>query len=143
MKGIDADKNLNTDEERDKAKAIIGQFLQVAEDTVKGGKSDAGAVLLLKPKSLSFGVGGLVADGNKLAGALKDLVAFAKDKSVPLPEVKFDAEKHAGVTFHTVSIPLQTSKEEAQVLLGDPLQVVVGTGAKSAYLAFGQDRWNC
>ena len=139
MKGIESDKNLHTDQERDKAKAIVGQLLQVAEDTVKGGKSDAGAVLLLKPKSLSFGVGGLVADGTKLADALKDLVAFAKDKAAPLPEVKFDAEKHAGVTFHTASIPLQTSKEEARVLLGDPLQVVVGTGAHSAFLAFGQE----
>jgi hypothetical protein len=43
------------------------------------------------------------------------------------------------VTFHTAAIPLKSPPDEAKQLLGESLQVVVGTGAKSVYVSLGKD----
>jgi hypothetical protein len=139
MKGIDQDGNLAGDDERQRVKKIVNQLLDVADATVKLGQTDAGAVLLLKPDALNFAAGGLVADGKKLAQILKELAKFAKEKDANFPDIRFDASTYQGVTFHTAAIPLKTPPDEAKQLLGESLQVVVGTGAKSLYVSLGKD----
>ena len=139
MKGIDKDDNLNNDQERQTAKDIINQLLDVADETIKAAKTDGGGVLVLKPGSLALAAGGFVADGPQLADALKKLAKLAQSKDPNFPGVNFDVETYRDVTFHTVSIPLRTGQEEVRRVLGDPMSVVVGTGKESAYVAFGQD----
>jgi hypothetical protein len=139
MKGIAEDTKLADDQERKRAQKIVGQFLDLFEDTVKLGKIDAGAVLMLQPDAMNFAIGGSVSDGKKLADAAKKLAKFAQEKSPEFPDIKFDAQTYQGVTFHTVGIPLPGSQEPAQKLLGDTLQLIIGTGAKSAYLAAGKE----
>ena len=139
LKGIAEDTKLADDQERKRAEKIVGQFLDLFESTVKLGKTDAGAVLMLQPDAMNFAVGGLISDGKKLADAVKQLAKFAQEKSSEVPEIKFDAQTYEGVTFHTVAIPLPGSQEPAQKLLGDTLQLIIGTGAKSAYLAAGKE----
>jgi len=100
---------------------------------------DAGATLVLKPGSLAFAGGGFVADGVKLAETLKKLAEFAAQKDPNFPGVNFDAETYEGVTFHTAKIPLRGADSKAREILGDPLELVIGTAKTSAYVAFGKD----
>lgn len=139
MEGIAKDKNLVNDEERQRARDIVNQFFAVAESNVKAGKTDMGAVIELKSQEMAVALGGRVAEGAKLEDAVKKLVAFAQQKRPNFPDVKFDAEKYQGVTFHKTSVPMPQARSEARRLLGDPLQVVVGTGEHSAYVAVGRD----
>jgi hypothetical protein len=53
--------------------------------------------------------------------------------------LKFNAAKHKDVDLHTFSVPIPDDEEQAQKVFGDALEVVVGTGAKSAYIAFGEE----
>ncbi len=139
MKGIDEDDDLATDEDRETAKEIIGKFLSIAEQTVKAKTVNCGGVLVLKPNSLAAALGGFVADGNALEQAIDELWEFAKQKDPNTPDLKFDTQTYQGVKLHTTNVPLKDQKEEAREVLGDPLEVVVGVGEESAYLAFGKD----
>lgn len=139
MKGIEQDGNLANDEERQTAKAIINQLLDVADATVKAASTDCGAALVLKPGELGFVAGGFVADGEKLADAIKKLAGLAAKKDPNFPGVNFDAEKYEGVTFHTAKIPLRNANEQVRTILGEPMELVIGTGKTSAYVAFGKD----
>lgn len=139
MKGIEKDGNLANDDERQTAKAIVNQLLDVADATVKAAKMDCGARLVLKPGSLGFAAGGFVADGEKVADAVKKLAAFAAKKDPNFPGINFDAETCQGVAFHTAKIPLRGADSKARDILGDPLELVIGTGKTSAYVAFGKD----
>lgn len=139
MQGIEQDGNLANDDERQTVKTIVNQLLDIADETVKAGKMDLGATLVLKPGSLAFAGGGFVADGTKLAEALKKLAEFAAQKDPNFPGVKFDAETYEGVTFHIAQIPLQDADSKAREILGDPLELVIGTAKTSAYVAFGKD----
>lgn len=138
MKSIEDDDDLENDEERKTAKAIINQLIDVAEQSIKAGKMDGGAVLVLKPDALTVAAGGFVADGSKLEDALKQLVHFAQTKDRKLAEAEFTSIEHRGVTIHSTTIPLDTSKEEAKQLLGERLEVSCGIGKHSAYGAFGK-----
>ncbi len=139
MRGIENDGNLANDDERQTVKAIANQLLDIADETVKAAKMDAGAALVLKEGSLAFAGGGFVADGVKLAETLKKLAEFAAQKDPNFPGVNFDAETYEGVTFHTAKIPLQGADSKAREILGDPLELVIGTAKTSAYVAFGKD----
>jgi hypothetical protein len=139
MKGIDQDGNLSNDEERQTAKTVVNELLDVADATVKAAKMDCGAALVLKPGSLGFVAGGFVADGQKIAEAVKKLAGLAATKDPNFPGVNFDAETYEGVKFHTAKIPMRTPNEQVRTILGDPMELVIGTGKQSAYVAFGKD----
>jgi hypothetical protein len=140
MKGIDADEKLTDAAEKDQAKKIIGDFLDLAVSTVEAAKMDAGGCLVLKPEAMTAVVGGFVSDGDKLAATVQALHAFAKSKESKTPNVNFNAETHGGVTLHTASIPLPRNADaNARKTLGDPMDVVIGTGKTSVYLAFGKN----
>jgi len=140
MKGIDKDRKLANDEERQIAKDVVNQLLDVADATVKAANMDVGASLVLKPGSLGLVAGGFVADGEKLADAVKKLAGLAAKKDPNFPGIKFDAETYQGVTFHTAKIPLDKVDDyQVRTILGDPMDVVIGTGKTSAYVAFGKD----
>lgn len=140
MKGLDADPGLTSPEEREVAKKIVGDLLDLAKETVEAGKMDLGGCLVLMPEALTAVIGGFVSDGNKLAATVQELHAFAKTKDARVPNVNFNAATHGGVTFHTASIPLPSDADAtARQVLGDPMEVVIGTGETSAYLALGKD----
>lgn len=140
MEGIERDRKLANDDERQTAKSIVEQLLDVADATVKANKLELGATLMLEPGSLAVVAGGLVADGEKLGDALKKLAAFAARKNPgKMPRIQFDAETHAGVSFHTVQIPLHGADEHVRQILGDPMDCVIGIGKQSAHVAFGKN----
>jgi hypothetical protein len=136
-KQIDDDPNLPP-EKREAAKKVLGQLLDVMEKTLAGGKIDGGAALVLMPKSISLVAGGYVADGAAMEKAIKDLVELGKNEP-NFPEVKFNVSQHAGVQLHTLEHAIPESEAEARELLGEKLQVVIGTGKNSFYVSLGKD----
>lgn len=118
------------------AKKVMGSMFDAMDATIKGGKLDGGAVVLLKGDSYFFAAGGQVADGKKIEESLRTLAELSKDEP-DFPAIKWDAEKHAGVSFHTMSIPVPD--EATQDILGETIEVVLGTSDTSFYIAAGTD----
>lgn len=136
-KKIDDNPNLPP-EKREAAKKVVGQLIDVLEKTLAAGKLDGGAALVLLPKSISFVAGGQVADGQALEKALKDLAELYKDDP-EFPAVMFNAGEHAGVQLHTFTAPIPATEAETRELLGDKLEVVIGTGKNSFFVSVGKD----
>jgi hypothetical protein len=138
-KEIDKDDSLDA-KQRTSAKDLVGQFFGVLTDTLKGGKIDYGAVLMLDEKKLSFASGILVADGKKLETAFAKLVELAKNEP-DFPEVKLNAGKHGNVNLHTIAVDLPAdADEDARAIFGgDKVNIVLGTAPKALYVAFGKD----
>lgn len=138
MEELDGDNTLPNEDAKAAAKDVLGTLLDVLKATVENGKLDFGAVCMLQPGGVKFAAGGYVADGAAVDLAFRKMVDLAKDDP-EFPGVKLDAAKHGDVTFHTMSVPVPEDEAEAKSILGDTLDMVVGAGAKSVYLAFGPD----
>jgi hypothetical protein len=135
-KAIDDEEKLPNDEAKASVKKIVGTLLDSFEATIKTGSIDGGGALQLGD-TLTFAAGGYVADGAQLDKAFRDLVKLA-EKEPDFPGVKFDAAKHKDVRFHTLTVPVKDD-EDAQKVLGENLDIVIGIGPKAGYLAFGAD----
>ncbi len=134
--GIDRDASIPAGDGKTAVKQLASDLIDIAESTIKAGKLDGGAALVLEPNALSFAAGGFVKDGTALETAIKKLVALgAGDPN--FPKVTFDAETHKGIRMHTLAVPVKDDPG-AQKVFGDTLNVTVGIGNQSAYVAFGK-----
>ena len=131
MKGIDADPNAP-----ESLKKIVNSVLDVIDNTVKQGRTDIGATVVLAPESFRFVSGVRVADGRALAEAFQQLFELARHDP-HVPEVKFYAARHHDVDLHTFTVPIAEREKDTRKMLGEQLDVVVGTGTESLYFAFG------
>lgn len=120
------------------AKSIINDLFAALAATMKAGKIDGGASVMLGEKEMSVVAGVLVAEPAKLESSLKKAIEIAKKKDPKFPGVKMDAVKHKSIRFHTMTVPVPSDDEIAKVL-GDKLNVAVGFGTKHVYLAMGTD----
>ena len=138
LKQIDNDSKLPDQNARTAAKDIVGALLDIVKDTVQKGKIDGGAALVLDADAdeVQFVAGGLVADGKKLEATLKKLVELAKNEP-DFPGVKFNADSHKGVSFHTIKVPIDDPY--AAKILGEELEIVIGTGKSSVFVGVGDD----
>lgn len=125
-------------EKRDAAKKVMGQLFDVLEKTQQSGKSDAGAALVLLPKSIAFAMGFYVVDGPALEKALKDAVDLAKGQP-DFPQVQFNAGTHGDVKLHRLTAPVPAHETEMRELIGEKLEIIVGIGPTSIYIAGGKD----
>lgn len=135
-KSIDEESDLPSDEARDAAKKLADKFFAIFNDTVAMGKLDSGATIMLEGKTANIVAGIAVSDGAKLAEALKELAGFAKEDA-NFPKITFDASKHKDVTFHTAKLP-SPPDEKAKKIFGEEIELVIGTGPKSAWVCIGQ-----
>ena len=137
MKHLENNEKLPDESSQKLAKEMVTQVFEAIQATIESGKVDAGATLNLSDKSMALVVGAYVADPKKLEDALKKFAKLA-EKEPNFPGIKFDATQYGGVRFHTTVIPVPADESIAKVL-GDKLDVAVGIGAKSVYLAVGTD----
>ncbi len=138
LKQIEGDENLD-DATRTAARQLVETFFDIARNTVKTGQFDACASLVLKPKSMTLLSAGHVASGSEVEAAVKQLVAMSKTESdFSFANVKFNADQHAGVRFHTMELPIP-GEEYIRKVFGETLQIAVGAADESAYLAMGND----
>ncbi len=149
---LDNDKDLS-DDERAALKEELPLALDLFQQTLKTGKFDSGAALILAPEKLQAALGAYVTDGPAtealitkfvegpaLKGVLKKIV-----RETGGDETSFDGainnvaiEAYKGVNLHQVNIkwPEQVD-EKVRKIFGEPLALYYGTGPKSAYLAVG------
>lgn len=137
MKHLENNEKLPDESSQKLAKEMVTQVFEAIQATIESGKVDVGATLNLSDKSMALVVGAYVADPKKLEDALKKFAKLA-EKEPNFPGIKFDATQYAGVRFHTTVIPVPKDEAISKVL-GDKLDVAVGIGAKSVYLAVGTD----
>lgn len=137
LKHLDESSRLPDDAAKKLAKEMAGQAFDAIKSTIESGKIDAGATLNVGDKSLALVAGAYVSDPKALEEALKKFVKLSENEP-GFPPVKFDAVTHAGVRFHTASIDVPESESISKVL-GGKLDVAVGIGEKSVYLALGTD----
>jgi len=138
---IDKDDDIPNEEMRKLAKGFIGSMVDILSATVETGKVNGGATVLLDADAVQFVAGGHVADGGAVEKELKKLVQMAKeaDAGADLDSIQFNVAKHKDVDLHTFTVPIPENEADARRVLGDRLNVVVGTGPQSAYVAFGKD----
>ncbi|QDU26986.1 hypothetical protein ETAA8_20700 [Anatilimnocola aggregata] len=137
MKQVDNDPQVEADK-RDPLKQAYSDLIDVAVKTVQSGTLDGGAALVLEPANISFVAGGKVADGLALEAAFKKLVEVKKSDP-EFPKATLDVATHAGVKFHTLSVPIPEGEAEMRDFFGPSADVVLGTSGESAYVAFGKN----
>lgn len=124
------------------AEKVLTDLFDVLDKTIDARKTDGGMIVMLEPDSAALVVGGAVADGAKLEGALKTLIQqIAKEQPELAAGIKLDAETYQGVRFHQVTVPLPDDDDTAVVrqLVGESLEIVIGASDGSAYLSAGRD----
>ncbi|MCG8448368.1 MAG: hypothetical protein MI725_02155 [Pirellulales bacterium] len=136
---IDQEAGSASDEDRAVIKSAVDDFLDAFLATLQGGIVDGGAVLNLAPNSATLVAGGLVGDPGKVESGLKKLTELAEKEDSDFPGVQWNADSHADVQFHTMSVPIPADEQEPRQLFGDTLNVAVGIGQKSAFFALGRD----
>lgn len=136
-KAIDEDGNIEAGK-KDSYKEIANKVIDVLTSTVKAGKLDGGAALVLEPKNINFIAGGHVADGAALEAAFRKIAEVGKDDP-EFPKVTFDVATHGGTKFHTIAYPIPESEPEMRDFFGPTMDIVLGTHANHVYIAFGKN----
>ena len=127
------------------AKKLAGDLMDVVAKTLDAGKVDFAASLKLQPKVFSLVAGMQIAAGDKLESVIKQLVAeVGKDNPAAAGLIKLDAEKHGGVRFHVLSVPISMmddaeGRKKLGALVGDNLDMVIGISDTKLFLAMGRD----
>jgi hypothetical protein len=137
-KKIDHSDKVQDDEARTALKGAVSDFFDAVLDTIKAGQFDGGASLQLGADSMTLVAGTHVQDSAKIESALKKFETAAK-KSPEFPGIKWNAANHAGVNYHTITVPVPEDKKSPRQLLGSELNVAIGIGPQAVYLAAGKD----
>jgi hypothetical protein len=137
-KKVDAYEGIEDAATREAAKAAGSDLLDAFEATIMAGEIDGGAALQVRPGSLTVVAGVHVKDSSKVESGLKKLEANAK-KSPEFPGIQWNAASHAGVNFHTLTMPLTEDLESPRRLLGSEAEIAIGIGKEAVYVAVGRD----
>lgn len=137
-KAIEEESELPNQQAKDTMKEAIDEFISAVEATLATGRTDAGAVLHLRPDSFTLVAGAYVVDTDKIESGLRKVVSLAEQEP-DFPGVNWNAESYGGLNFHTVEVPIPAHEEEARQMFGDKLNVAVGLGSETALVAVGKD----
>ncbi len=132
------DKKVDDEDTRDALKAAFSDWFDAVAETLKTGQIDGGAALHAGADSLTFVSGVHVKDTAKVESGFKKLEAAAK-KDPNFPGIKWNAANHAGVAFHTITIPVPETEKAPRQMLGEKMDVAIGLGPETAYLAVGKN----
>jgi hypothetical protein len=128
-------------------KQLVDKLLPLLQDTITNGRIDKGLSVMLKPNAVTVVAGGAVVNNGRIEEIAKLVVNVVKSEHPNMADnidkwVKLDAAKVGNLTIHTVSIPIpQDAKDREKVvsMIGETLEVVVGTSKDSVYIAAGRD----
>jgi hypothetical protein len=140
-KAIDENEELADEPEaREALKEATGDLIDAFGSTIKSGQMDGGAALNIREDSLTAVAGIYVKEPAKLEEGLKKLDAAAQKRAeARVSEVKWNAASHAGVNFHSITVPVPESQEAPRRMLGEKADIAVGIGEEAVYLALGRD----
>ena len=122
-------------------------MLPLVNETIKNGRVDGGLSIELRPNALTVVAGGEVANNGRVEEIAKILLDAAKSERPDMAAhidtwVKLNAGEVQGVKLHTLSIPIPPdaqNRDKLVPLIGETLEVVVGTGKDSVYFAAGRE----
>lgn len=135
-KQIDDSPDIPADK-REPIKAALGQLFDILQNSIESGKMDGGGSLVLLPKSVSFVVGGSVAEGAAVEKLLKSLADLGRD--IPnFPEIKLNTGTVGELKVHKLISSIPERNADARELLGNPLEILVGVGPKRVIVAGGK-----
>jgi hypothetical protein len=134
------DEDLSADEQQ-AARQIIDGVAEVAVATLKQRDLDGGILVILDEKQATWLAGMRLANTDKLEEVARTVAAeIAKLRPDLAGAVKFNADQHASIRFHTLTVPVAAlNNEMAAKLFGDELNVVLGIGDAAAYLCAGSN----
>jgi hypothetical protein len=132
------DKKVDDEDTREALKGAFSDWFDAIAETLKSGHLDGAAALHAGADSLTFISGFHIKDTAKVESGFKKLETAGK-KQPDFPGIKWNALTHAGVAFHTITIPVPETEKSPRKMLGDKLDIAVGIGPETAYLAFGKD----
>jgi len=136
LKEIEKDDDLESPEARRAAKEMVSAAMDIFIATVRTGKMDGGMSVMMEPGDISMLGGFHVADGKDVEKILRRAADMAKEEP-DFPGIKFNADKAGDIAFHTMSVPVP-EEEEARKVLGDVMEMAVGTSDDSVYIGFGK-----
>ena len=138
VRGALANADGMTPEQSAKLTELIDRLGDLYIESISEGKMDMGGLLLSGPSQMQFVFGAFVSDGSEAAAIVKDFAEEVKNEK-DAPRFKFDIGVHNGVTMHVVEADVPANADEVRQAFGDTIQVHIGTGDKSLYLATGRD----
>ena len=138
LKEIARDENLEESGTQEAATEMLEAAIDIFIETIKTGKVDAAASLVLDSGNPQLVGGFHVADGKSVENMLRRISELAKDEP-DFPGIQFNAAQADGVTYHTMSMPIPADEEDARKIIGDTLEMAVGVGPDSAYIGVGRD----
>ena len=128
--------------EAEQATGILEDFWAVVEATIQGGLVDGGVALAADEGKLTLVTGVRVVEAAKLEKVLKLMTKLAIQDAPQFESlISFDADSHAGVRFHTFTIPaaMLPADELPPAFRDSGITVVVGFGDAGVYAAVGSD----
>jgi hypothetical protein len=119
----------------------------IIQDTLTNGRVDKSAAIILKPHALTLVTGGAVVNNGRIEQLAKTILELAKQTDPKVAEqlgqwVKFDVEKVGDISLHTISVPIPDhapDHDHLVSLVGETLEIVVGTSKESVYVAVGRE----
>ncbi len=133
-----------TPEQAQVQKEITVALFDLVEKTLKSGRADGAFSVVLRPDALTLLAGTYVADAQAVEKLLHRAVEAAQKVHPDEVQrrVKLQAEEVQGVSLHVARVPIPAGAvQRAQWvrLVGEELEVVLGTGQERLYLAMGKE----
>jgi hypothetical protein len=141
MKDIDG--KAQSAEKTEAEKHVAGGLIDLIKETIGEARIEGAVALMLKSEAATVVGGGFVAHGSDLDELFKYTFKKAQAENPEIADwVKLDADSDKGVQFHVISIPVPDdaeNRDKVVKMIGPTLEVVVGIGEKSVYVAAGRD----
>ena len=115
----------------------VAELFDVAQSTIASGKMDAAGSVVLGDKKLTVLFAGAIKEPEKVQSAFQKLVSAAEKDANFNENVSIKSDKHAGADLQIMSFKVKD--DEAKEVFGDTLDVILGTGNNSVYLAAGNE----
>lgn len=137
------DNDALTSEQRQQAEKLLGMLFDAIQVTIEEGRIDAAGTVSMEGDAPTLVAGAHVVDPKKIEEVLKQVAELASEEEPSLAQaINLEAGEHAGVTLHELNLPVAVLGDAAadfHGIFGDTLDVVVGIGEQSVYLAAGAD----
>jgi hypothetical protein len=143
----EVEKNEHDAAKAEAIKQLVGKLFPLLHDTIANGRIDKGFAAVVKPDAVTVLAGGALVNNGRIDEMLKIVLQEVKrehpDKAAAIDSwVKLGAEKMGDITFNTISIPIPPEagdRNKVVSLIGDTLEVVIGSSKDSVYIAAGRE----
>jgi hypothetical protein len=120
-------------EQLDLATELLNDLFAVVIKTIELKRTDMGMALVLEPTAVTVAGGSLLADGMKLDGAVKKLLAEVQKEQM----LKISEENYQAFELHNLSV--DTPDQKLAPMFGDTIDVTLAISDNKVFVAAGRD----